>query len=86
VGKKDEVGANAYSDYLFLYMIFFTGLTGMFSWLIRVADLAMLAYAVYYLHLVCVFFILWYMPYSKFAHMIFRTLALVHARKTGRIQ
>ena len=81
--NKDDVGANGYTDYLFLYVIFFTGLTGMGSWLIRVADLAMLAYITYFIHMVFVFFLLWYMPYSKFAHMIYRTLALIHARMIG---
>jgi len=82
--NKDEVGANGYTDNLFIYIVFFTGLTGMLSWLIRIADFAMLAYASYFLHLVFVFFLLWYMPYSKFAHMVYRTLALVYARSIGR--
>jgi quinone-modifying oxidoreductase subunit QmoC len=81
---QDKVGANGYADHLFLYMIFAVGLTGMLSWLLRVADTAVLAYFVYYLHLVTVWFLLWYMPYSKFAHMFYRTLALVHVRMTGR--
>ena len=83
-GTEDE--SSSYSDNIFLYMMFFTSLTGMLSWFIRVADMAMAAYVMYFLHLVCVFYILWYMPYSKFAHMVFRTLALVHARMIGRIQ
>lgn len=82
--NKDDVGANGYADYLFLYIIFFTGLTGVGAWLIRVAGLPMLAYTTYFLHMVFVFFLLWYMPYSKFAHMIYRTLALIHARRIGR--
>jgi len=81
---KDEVGANGYADYLFLYVIFIAGLTGVLSWLMRIADSASLAYPSYYVHLVAVWFLLWYMPYSKFAHMFYRTLALVHARMIGR--
>jgi len=83
-GKKDEVGANGYADYLFLYILTLTGLTGMLSWLTRLAGVPLLAYANYFLHLVFVFFLLWYMPYSKFAHMIYRTLAIVYARQAGR--
>ena len=81
---KDKVGANGYTDYLFLYIIFFTGLTGMLSWLTRLAGIPMLAYVNYFIHMVFVFMLLWYMPYSKFAHMIYRTLALVYARMIGR--
>lgn len=78
---KDEVGAAGYPDQLFIYIVFFTGLTGVTSWLGRwlVGDPSF-AYINYFIHLVFVFFLLWYMPYSKFAHMIYRTLALVFLR------
>ena len=82
--NKDDVGANGYTDYLFLYIIFLTGLTGMLSWLIRASGAAMAAYVTYFIHMVFVFMLLWYMPYSKFAHMIYRTLALIYARMIGR--
>jgi len=80
----EKVGANGYVDSLFLYVIFAVGLTGMLSWLFRVGGAAMAAYAIYYLHLVAVACLLWYMPYSKFAHMVYRTLALIYARQIGR--
>jgi len=84
LGNKDEVGANGYADNLFLYMVFFTGLTGMTSWLLRAVGTANFAYASYFAHLVMVYFLLWYMPYSKFAHMIYRALALTYATMIGR--
>ncbi len=83
--NKTEVGANGYPDYLFLYLIFFTGLSGMLSWLTRLSGIPMLAYVNYFIHLVFVFALLWYMPYSKFAHMVYRTLALTYAKQVGRI-
>jgi quinone-modifying oxidoreductase subunit QmoC len=82
--NQDQVGANGYGDHLFLYIVFVVGLTGMMSWLLRTVEAPMMAYSIYYLHLVSVWFLLWYMPYSKFAHMIYRTLALIHARMIGR--
>lgn len=81
---RDQVGANGYPDLLFLYMMFLVGLTGMLSWLTRLSGIPMLAYVNYFIHLIVVFFLLWYMPYSKFAHMIYRALALVYASKVGR--
>lgn len=82
--NRDLVGANGYMDYFFLYVIFFTGLTGMLSWITRVIGIPMLAYTNYFIHMVFVFMLLWYMPYSKFAHMIYRTLSLVYSRMIGR--
>lgn len=81
---KESVGANGYADQLFLYIIFLTGFTGMTSWLIRVMGSGELAYFSYFFHIVLVYMLLWYMPYSKFAHMIYRTLALTYATMIGR--
>jgi quinone-modifying oxidoreductase subunit QmoC len=72
---KDDVGADGYADKLFLYVIFFAGLTGLTSYVTRLTGVASLAYANYFAHIVCVYFLLWYMPFSKFAHMFYRTLA-----------
>jgi len=85
ITRADEVGANAYPDRLFLYVIFVVGLTGVLSWLSRLVGLPILAYLIYFAHLVLVFFLLWYMPYSKFAHVLYRTLALVYTRQRGRV-
>lgn len=82
--NRDNVGANGYADYLFLYVMTIVGLTGMLTWITRLIGIPMLAYVNYFIHLLSVFFLLWYMPYSKFAHMIYRTLGLVHARQIGR--
>lgn len=80
----DGVGAHGYSDNLFITIIFLVGLTGMLSWLLRLTGSGAAAYPMYFIHLVCVWFLLWYMPYSKFAHMFYRTLALVYSRSIGR--
>ena len=53
--NKDEVGANGYADYLFLYMMTLVGLTGMLSWITRLIGIPMLAYVNYFIHMVVVF-------------------------------
>ena len=85
LNNRDDVGANGYADYLFLYVIFSVGLSGMLSWIARLTGPAMLAYVIYFVHLLAVWVLLWYMPYSKFAHMIYRTLGLIYARQIGRV-
>ncbi len=80
----EAVGAEGYADRLFLWMILLVAGTGMLTWLLRLAAVPVLAYPIYFIHLCLVFFLLWYMPYSKFAHMIYRGLALVWANQTER--
>ena len=82
--NRDRVGANGYSDWLFLIMLFLVFLTGWLTQFGRLVESAYFAYSIYYVHLVLVFFVLWYMPYSKFAHMLYRAMALVYARSVGR--
>ncbi|MBU0520388.1 quinone-interacting membrane-bound oxidoreductase complex subunit QmoC [bacterium] len=81
--SEDAPGVSSYSDWQFLYMIWFVGLTGMLTYILRLAGIPIVGYAVYYVHLVLVFFLLWYAPYSKFGHMFYRTLALIYAKSVA---
>jgi quinone-modifying oxidoreductase, subunit QmoC len=83
--QKDRVGASGYPDWLFLVMLYLVFITGLLTQFLRLAETPVMAYSTYYIHLVIVFFLLWYAPYSKFAHMFYRTLALVYTRSIGRI-
>jgi len=82
--SAEAVGAAGYADRLFRYVIAAVALTGVGTWVLRLLDVPALAYPTYFVHLVLVFFLLWTMPYGKFAHMIYRALALVWARQQGR--
>ena len=84
--NADDVGANGFADQLFLWMIFIVAASGMATWLLRLAGIPLLAYPVYFGHLIVVFFLLWYMPYSKFSHMIYRALALAFTHQTARVE
>ena len=86
--NKDAVGKGHYSDWLFLLAIFTVALTGGLTQLGRNLDLdpPTLSYVFYFIHMTAVFFLLWYAPYSKFAHMFYRTLAMVFAHASGRIK
>ena len=59
------------------------GATGMLSWALRLADMNA-GYLMYYFHLVFIWALFAYAPYSKFAHLFYRTTAMVFARRSGR--
>ena len=75
-----------YYDWFFIVVLFLTGVTGLLTELARAIDLKYLAFGVYFIHLVTVFCLLGYAPWSKIAHLVYRTVALVHAHYTGREQ
>ncbi|MDQ1265892.1 MAG: quinone-modifying oxidoreductase, subunit QmoC, partial [Bacteroidota bacterium] len=81
---SESEGKNTYNDWLFLWIIFGVALTGMSLVFLRMAELVYVAYTAYYIHLVLVFFLLWYMPFSKFAHMPYRFLGLTFLKMHGR--
>jgi quinone-modifying oxidoreductase subunit QmoC len=55
-----------------------TTLTGFFTQWLRLAGFKV-AYLVYFVHLLFIYFLLVYIPYSKFAHVVYRTVAMLHA-------
>jgi len=74
---ESESGATAtYYDWFLIYEIMAVGVTGLSAELARLVGVPVLAYFFYYLHLVSVFMLFLYMPYTKFAHMIYRTFAM----------
>jgi quinone-modifying oxidoreductase subunit QmoC len=84
--SKDKVGQTSYSDWVFLLALFFTALTGGLTQLGRQLDneAPALSYLFYFVHMSVVFFLLWYAPYSKFAHLFYRTTAIAFAKSIGR--
>ena len=84
--KKNEAkaGKGGYYDWLFIYIVFAIMATGILSELFRLADIALLAYLTYFVHLVVVFFLFAYAPFSKMAHMLYRATAMVYAKAIER--
>jgi quinone-modifying oxidoreductase, subunit QmoC len=78
IGDGRRAGKSTYADWLFLAILGLTTLTGFLCQWLRLAGLRA-AYLVYFVHLLLIFFLLVYVPYSKFAHLIYRTLAMLHA-------
>jgi quinone-modifying oxidoreductase subunit QmoC len=83
LAKSGKAGMGSYFDWIFLVIVFGVGATGMLSWAMRLADMTS-GYWMYYFHLVFIWALFAYAPYSKFAHLFYRTTAMVFARTSGR--
>jgi quinone-modifying oxidoreductase subunit QmoC len=84
MATAEKAGMGSYYDWLFIGVVATVVVSGTLSELTRLANIAGLAYPIYFIHLVAVFFLFAYAPFSKMAHMVYRTTALVFARMSGR--
>jgi quinone-modifying oxidoreductase subunit QmoC len=77
------VGVTTAFDRFFLWVVLTVIATGVFTELFRfIAVPIVLACAVYVIHLAIVLTLFLTLPYSKFAHILYRTLAMAHERLT----
>jgi quinone-modifying oxidoreductase subunit QmoC len=82
---KVAESTNTYLDWALIWMIVVTGVSGLLAQFSRLAGgAAGLSYTIYFLHLVAVFYIIAYLPYSKLAHLIYRTAAMAYAASISR--
>ncbi len=77
--------SSSYFDWSLILMIFGVVTSGILTELLRLANIANLAYPMYVLHLMFVFYIIGYLPYSKLAHMVYRTAAMAYKRHAETI-
>jgi quinone-modifying oxidoreductase subunit QmoC len=68
-----------FTDWAFLVTIFSVAVTGIASEALRLLGAASAMYPVYFVHLVLVFALFLYAPYTKFAHLVYRTVAVAAA-------
>jgi len=84
---KDPVkrGGSTYFDWFFILTLVGVVLTGIASQFLRLGDVASVMYPVYFVHLVLIFVLFLYGPYTKFAHLAYRTVAMAaHGGRQGR--
>lgn len=85
MGDGPRRRASTYFDWFFVATLAGVILTGITSEILRLAELRAM-FAVYFAHLVLIFALLLYAPYSKFAHLAYRTVALATIPKSsGRL-
>jgi quinone-modifying oxidoreductase subunit QmoC len=75
---------STYFDWVFILILLFIAITGFMTEILHYARVDELRYPVYFAHLVLVLTLFIYLPYSKFSHFLYRTIALVYAEHYGR--
>ncbi|HSR36626.1 MAG TPA: quinone-interacting membrane-bound oxidoreductase complex subunit QmoC [Desulfurivibrionaceae bacterium] len=74
--EEENNATPTFYDWFLIGEIMAVGVTGMGAEITRLLGIPVLAYLFYFLHLVSVFMLFLYMPYTKFAHMVYRTFAM----------
>jgi quinone-modifying oxidoreductase subunit QmoC len=80
--KKDQ--KSSYFDWYLVCLAFGVGVTGMGAQLTRLADWAFISCFIYFIHLMLVFCLFAYLPFSKLAHIVYRTVAMTYNEYAGR--
>ena len=78
-----RAGLGSYFDWLLITIIYTITVTGILSEVLWLLDIPFIAFPIYFIHLVFVFFLFAYAPFSKMAHMVYRTVAIVFAKHVG---
>jgi len=80
--KTDSI--NKYWDWSLLGLVLLLGATGLLTELARLGHLYGLSAVIYFLHLILVWSLFAYTPFSKLAHLVYRTVAMTYAEYAGR--
>ncbi len=81
---KDDAGYSTYFDWAFVWTLFAVVVSGFLTEALHYLRMTPHRHVVYFAHLVLVFVLLVYLPYSKFAHLLYRAAAMVFAERYGR--
>ncbi len=82
LGQKDQV--TNYKDWYLLGLVMLLGGTGLLTEMLRLGHLYGLSAIIYFLHLLFVWALFAYTPFSKLAHIVYRTVAMTYQEYSGR--
>jgi quinone-modifying oxidoreductase subunit QmoC len=82
LSKTDQT--SNYKDWYLIGLALGLGATGLLTEITRLVGLGGLSYFLYFIHLMVVFCLFAYLPFSKLAHLVYRTVAMVYAEYARR--
>jgi quinone-modifying oxidoreductase subunit QmoC len=82
LAKNDQV--NTYWDWSLLWLVIGLGLTGLLTEMFRLGDAMFLSNVIYFLHLMLIWCLFAYTPFSKLAHLVYRVTAMTYAEYAER--
>jgi quinone-modifying oxidoreductase subunit QmoC len=82
--KTEQVGTNTFADWAFIWALIGVATSGLGTEFLHYARLEPHRFVAYFIHLVFVFVVLIYLPYTKFAHLIYRPVAMIYAEYFDR--
>ena len=74
--NREALTGSTYFDWFFLLVLAIAVITGILSEGLRLVQNQVWMYPVYFVHLTLILALFLYAPYSKFAHFVYRTVAL----------
>ena len=77
LSNKDQL--TAYKDWFILGVVFVLGLSGMLTEMARLAHMEWICYFFYWVHLIAIFNLFAFLPFSKMAHLVYRLVAMGYA-------
>ena len=81
---SDKSLLSTYWDWYLVALVLALGVTGMLTQMFRLAGMAGLTDWIYFLHLLLVWSLFAYTPFSKLAHLVYRTTAMAYNEYIGR--
>ncbi len=83
IRDREKFLNSTYFDWIFVLTLAGVAFTGCLSELLRLGQIARVMYGVYFVHLVLILTLFLYAPYSKFAHLLYRTAAMAFSNRPG---
>lgn len=79
-----KTDASVYKDWYLLGLVIILGVTGLGAQMTRLGGLKISSYAIYYIHLIAIFHLFAYLPFSKLAHAVYRLAGMTYAEYANR--